>query len=93
MKVQKLKDRCTLLESQIAGHEKQIGELERRTGKFKSTDETLRVTKILDERRSAGILDVGVGTSVGGDRSGQLRVIVIGRVLRVSLLRTNLPES
>jgi ATP-binding cassette, subfamily F, member 3 len=53
MKVQKLKDRCTTLESQIAGHESQIARLEGELAEFKSTDETLRVTTLLDEKRSA----------------------------------------
>ena len=53
MKVQKLKDRCTALESQIAGHEAQIAQLENELAEFKSTDETLRVTNLLDERRTS----------------------------------------
>ncbi|HYI92587.1 MAG TPA: ABC-F family ATP-binding cassette domain-containing protein [Bryobacteraceae bacterium] len=53
MKVQKLKDRCTALESQIAGHEAQIAQLENDLAEFKSTDETLRVTNLLDAKRTS----------------------------------------
>ncbi len=53
MKVQKLKDRCTALESQIAGHEAQIAQLENELAEFKSTDETLRVTNLLDAKRAS----------------------------------------
>jgi ATP-binding cassette subfamily F protein 3 len=53
MKVQKLKDRCSTLESEIAGHEQLIVELEGELAGFRSTEETLRVTKLLDERRAS----------------------------------------
>jgi ATP-binding cassette, subfamily F, member 3 len=53
MKVQKLRDRCATLESEIAGHERQIGDLEGELAGFRSTEETLRVTKLLDEKRSS----------------------------------------
>ena len=51
MKVQKLKERCSALEADIAAHEQQITKLERELGDFKSTDETLRVSQLLEEKR------------------------------------------
>ena len=51
MKVQKLKERCSALEADIAAHEQQIAILEGELGDFKSTDETLRVSQLLEEKR------------------------------------------
>jgi ATP-binding cassette subfamily F protein 3 len=53
MKVQKLKDRCSALESAIASHETQITSLESDLANFRSSEETLRVTKLLDEKRTS----------------------------------------
>jgi ATP-binding cassette subfamily F protein 3 len=53
MKVQKLKDRCSALEAAIASHETQIASLEADLANFRSSDETLRVTKLLDEKRTS----------------------------------------
>jgi prefoldin subunit 5 len=53
MKVQKLKDRCSALEADIASQERQIARLEGELGDFKSTEETLRVTQLLEEKRTS----------------------------------------
>jgi ATP-binding cassette subfamily F protein 3 len=53
MKLQKLKDRCSVLESDIARHETDIAALETDLASFRSTDETLRITKLLEGKRSS----------------------------------------
>jgi ATP-binding cassette, subfamily F, member 3 len=53
MKVQKLKDRCSAVEAAIASHEAEIAGLEADLANFRSSEETLRVTKLLDERRAS----------------------------------------
>ena len=53
MKVQKLKEQCTGIESDIASLESEIASLETELAEFKSTEETLRVTNLLDRKRSA----------------------------------------
>ena len=53
MKLQKLKDRCSALEAHIASHEEEIARMEGELGDFKSTDETLRLTQLLDEKRAS----------------------------------------
>ena len=73
MKLQKLKDRCSALEADIASHEGEIAGLEGELGDFKSTDETLRLTQLLDdEARFAGKADGGLGAAVSRDRNGEL---------------------
>ncbi len=51
MMLQKLKDRCNTLESQIAQTEGEIASLEAELADFKSTDETLRLSKLTEQRR------------------------------------------
>jgi ATP-binding cassette subfamily F protein 3 len=53
MKLQKLKDRCNALEAEIALREEEIAGLEGELGDFKSTDETLRLTQLLEDKRAA----------------------------------------
>jgi ATP-binding cassette subfamily F protein 3 len=53
MKVQKLKDQCAAVESDIASHETEIAKLEAELADFRSTDETLRVTRLLEDKRAA----------------------------------------
>ena len=52
MKVQKLKDQCAAVESDIASHEAEIAKLEAELVDFRSTDETLRVTRLLEDKRA-----------------------------------------
>ena len=62
MKLQKLRDRCSVLESNIAAHESEIAGLEGELGDFKSTDETLRLTQLLNDKRGfAGKADGAMG--------------------------------
>ena len=51
MKLQKMKDDCATLEGQIARLETEIAGIETDLGTFKSTDETLRLSKLVDEKR------------------------------------------
>jgi ATP-binding cassette subfamily F protein 3 len=53
MKVQKLRDQCAAVESDIASHEAEIAKLEAELADFRSTDETLRVTRLLEDKRAA----------------------------------------
>ncbi len=53
MKVQKLKDQCAAVESDIATHEAEIARLEAELADFRSSDETLRVTRLLEDKRAA----------------------------------------
>ena len=52
MKVRQMQDRCQELEQSIATTEAEIAAHEARLGNFVSTDETLRVTNLLERRRS-----------------------------------------
>jgi ATP-binding cassette subfamily F protein 3 len=53
MKMQKLKDRCATIEEQIAKSEAEIAQIESDLASFTSVEETLRLTKLLDEKKSA----------------------------------------
>ncbi|HYP05855.1 MAG TPA: ABC-F family ATP-binding cassette domain-containing protein [Bryobacteraceae bacterium] len=53
LKLQKLKDRCSTLEADIAKHEAEIAGLETELASFRSTEETLRITKMLEGKRSS----------------------------------------
>ena len=52
LKLQKLKERCTTIEQEIAALESEIAALERELADFKSTDETLRVTALVGSKRA-----------------------------------------
>jgi ATP-binding cassette subfamily F protein 3 len=53
MMAQKLKDRCQALEKDIAKTEAEIASIDGELANFKSTDETVRLSKLADERRSS----------------------------------------
>jgi ATP-binding cassette subfamily F protein 3 len=52
MKIQKLKERCGVVEQDIARAEAEVASLEAELANFKSADESLRVAHQLDETRS-----------------------------------------
>lgn len=52
MKLQKMKDRCATIEQEIARSESEIAGLELQLASFKTTEETLRVTNLLEQHRS-----------------------------------------
>ncbi len=58
IKLQQMRDRCQELEQQIAGIETEIGAHEAELANFVNAEETLRVTRLLDQRRAelAGLL-------------------------------------
>ncbi len=53
MKIQKLKDRCSAIESQIEKTESEIAGLEAELGNFKSTEETARISQQAESRRTS----------------------------------------
>jgi ATP-binding cassette subfamily F protein 3 len=53
IKLQQLKDRCAALEEEISRTEAAVAAHEAELADFKSVEETLRVTALLDERRAA----------------------------------------
>ena len=53
LKLQKLRDRCAAIEADIARHESEIAALESDLANFRSTDETLRITKVLEGKRTS----------------------------------------
>jgi ATP-binding cassette subfamily F protein 3 len=53
LKLQKLKDRCSQIESEIGKQESEVAALEADLASFKSTEETLRITKLLEGKRTS----------------------------------------
>ena len=51
LKLQKLKDRCSTVETEIAAAEDEIASLETELSNYRGADETIRITTRLDERR------------------------------------------
>jgi hypothetical protein len=52
MKVRQMQDRCQEIESKIAGVESEIAQHEASLAHFVSSDETLRITNLLEQRRA-----------------------------------------
>ncbi|HET8549558.1 MAG TPA: ABC-F family ATP-binding cassette domain-containing protein [Bryobacteraceae bacterium] len=53
MKMKKLRDRCAVIEADIARAESEIGQIEASLANFSSAEETIRLTNLLEERRRA----------------------------------------
>jgi len=52
IKLQKLKERCSELEEEIAGAESAIAQFESELGEFVNVEQTMRTTELLDQRRA-----------------------------------------
>jgi ATP-binding cassette subfamily F protein 3 len=52
MKIRQMQDRCGQIEKRIAEHESEIAQLEASLSNFVSVEETLRVTKLVEQRRA-----------------------------------------
>ncbi|HEV2350077.1 MAG TPA: ABC-F family ATP-binding cassette domain-containing protein [Terriglobia bacterium] len=72
IRLQQMKERCESIEVEIEQHEAEIADLENQLVQFKSAEESIRLNKLLDERRSslAGLLREWeeVSLVIGGNR-------------------------
>lgn len=53
IRLRQMKERCETIEEEIGQHETDIAELENQLVEFKSAEESIRLNKLLDERRSS----------------------------------------